>query len=76
MICLQVVYLFLEDFRPEILADKLDCLKMVTEAWPLHCIPLRELMADLITDSLDATSGELRLGGVETITVRRNHLYH
>lgn len=39
MICLQVVYLFLEDFRPEILADKLDCLKMVTEAWPLHCIP-------------------------------------
>lgn len=76
MICLQVVYLFLEDFRPEILTDKLDCLKMVTEPWPLHSIPLGELMADLIADSFDATSGELRLSGVETIAVRRNHLYH
>lgn len=75
MICLQVVYLFLEDFGPEILTDELDCLKMVTKPRSFHGIPLGELMADLVADGFDTTSGEVRLGGVETITVRRNHLY-
>ena len=41
MICLQVIYLFLEDFKPKILTNKFDCLEMVTKPWSLHGIPTK-----------------------------------
>lgn len=73
MICLQVVYLLLEEFGPKIFADKLDCLKMITEAWPLHCVPFGELVSDLIPDGLDSPGSELRFVGVEPIAVSGDH---
>ena len=37
-------------------------------------IPFGELVADLITDGFDPTSGELGLVGVEAIAIRRHDL--
>ena len=42
MIGLQVVYLLLEELGPEVLADELDCLQMITETRPLHGIPKKK----------------------------------
>lgn len=38
MIGLQVVNLFLEQLRPEVFANKLDCLQMIIEPRPIHCV--------------------------------------
>lgn len=43
MICLQVVYLLLEELGPEVLAYELDGLKMITEPWPLLGVPKQEV---------------------------------
>lgn len=41
----------------------------------LH-LPLGELMANLEADGLNATGGQLRLGGVEATAVGSHHLHH
>ena len=74
MICLQVVYLLLEELGPEVLTYELDGFKMIIEPWPLLGVSFRELVADLITNGFDPTSSDLRLVGVEAIAIRRHNL--
>jgi len=74
MVCLQVVNLLLEELRPKILADELDGLEMIREPRPLHGIPFRELVTDLISNGLDPACGEFRLVGIESIAIARHHL--
>ena len=48
MIGFQVVNLLLEKLRPEILADELDGLKMITESRPLHGILVRKTIINML----------------------------
>lgn len=48
MICLQVIYLLLEDLRPEVLAYEFDSLQMISEPGPIHGIPSQKNYIEIV----------------------------
>nr|GMD07663.1 putative ribonuclease H-like domain-containing protein [Ipomoea batatas] len=57
----KVVYLFLKELRPEVLANELDSFQMVTES--------RKLVTNLKSDGFNPAGGELRLVRIEAIAL-------